>query len=67
MDQLLKFLLFDKHEYTHRIFRSVILVSIFIFQVRVANVFSVPQNLFDRINSYFKRIAFQRNLLLTDF
>ena len=32
-DQVLDFLLFDKHEYTYGIFRSVILVSIFMLRV----------------------------------
>ena len=31
------------------------------------NFFYVPQDLIDRINSYFHRIAFQRNLLLIGF
>ena len=31
------------------------------------NLFFVLQDLIDRINSYFQRIAFQRNLLLIDF
>ena len=35
MDQVLKFLSFDKHEYTHWIFRSVILISIFMLRVYV--------------------------------
>ena len=55
-DQVLGFLLFDKHEYTHGIFRFAILVSIFMLRVYVT--FSLF-----RIN-YFRTIAFQRNLLL---
>ena len=31
------------------------------------NFFFVPQDLIDRIDSYFKRIAFQSNLLLIGF
>ena len=34
-DQVLDFLLFDKHEYIHGIFWSVILVSVFMLQVYV--------------------------------
>ena len=35
MYQVCDFLLFDKDEYTHRIFRSVILVSIFMLSIYV--------------------------------
>ena len=35
MDQVLDFLLFDKYEYTDGIFRSVILVNIFMLRVYV--------------------------------
>ena len=36
-----------------------------IFITDLCNIFFVPQDLMDRINSYSQRIAFQRNLLLT--
>ena len=62
-DPVLGFLLFDKHEYTHGIMRYIFLVSIFMF-TRLSNFFFVPQDLTDRINSYFQIIAFRRNLLL---
>ena len=62
-DLVLDFLIFNKHEYTHRIFRSVILVSLFTLPVTgLFNFFFVPQSLIDGIKSYFQRIAFQRNL-----
>ena len=48
-DQVLNFLLFDKHEYTHGIFGSVILVSIFTLRVYVTLFF--PQDLIDKMNS----------------
>ena len=64
--QVLDFLLFDKHEYTQGIFRSVILVSTFMLWVYVT-FFFVHQDLIDRINSYFQRIAFQMNLLVIGF
>ena len=60
-DQVLNFLLSHRHEYIHRIFQSVILVSIL---MGLFNFFFVLQYLIDRIHSYFQRIAFQRNLLL---
>ena len=34
-EEVLNFLLFDKHEYTHRIFWSLILVSVFMSRVTV--------------------------------
>ena len=43
MDQVLDFLIFDKHEYTHGILRSIILVSIFV--TGLCNFFFVPQYL----------------------
>ena len=58
------FLLFDKYEYRQRIFRSVILVSIFMLRVYVT------LSLFLKIwlkESILQRIAFQRNLLLIGF
>ena len=39
MDVALKFLLFEKHEYTHGVFQSVILVSI--YRLRVYLTFSL--------------------------
>ena len=39
----------------------------YIYFTGLCNFFFVLQNLIDRINSYFQRIAFQRNLLLTGF
>ena len=50
------FLSFDKHEYTHWIFWSVSLVSIFMLHVYVTSF--VLQDLSDRINFYFWRICF---------
>ena len=64
-NQFLDFLIFDKHEYTYGISRSVILVSIFMLRVYVYDFF--PQDLIDRINSYFQRTAFQRNVICTGF
>ena len=46
MDQVLSFLSFDKLEYTHGIFWSVILVSIFMF-TGLCTFFFVPQDLTD--------------------
>ena len=37
--------------------------NLFMF-TRLSNFFFVPQDLTDRINSYFQIIAFRRNLLL---
>ena len=59
------FLSINKHEYTHGIFWSVILVSEFTLKVYLT--FFVPQYLIDRINPYVQKIAFQRNLLLVEF
>ena len=39
----------------------------YIYVTGLCNFFFVLQNLIDRINSYFRRIAFQRNLLLVNF
>ena len=39
----------------------------YIYITRLFNFFFVLQDLIDRINSYFQRIVFQRNLLLTGF
>ena len=64
-NQFLDFLIFDKHEYTYGIFRSVILVIIFMLRVYVCDF--IPQDLIDRINSYFQRTAFQRNVIFTGF
>ena len=71
------FTLFNKHEYTHGIFWSVILVSI----LQLYSTFSfflktwlnkdvlldIKLPWIDRINSGFQRVAFQRNLLLIGF
>ena len=59
-DQVLGFLLFDKNEHTHGILRSAILVCL-------CNFFFLSQDLIDRINTYFQRIAFQRNLRIIGF
>ena len=58
------FILFDKHEYTHRIGLNS---GQYIYVMVLFNFFFVPQDLIDRINSYFQRIAFQRNVLLIGF
>ena len=63
-DQILNFLLFDKHQFTHGIFWFVILVSTF-YVTGLCKHFFVPHDLIDRINSYFPRIAFQMNLFLS--
>ena len=39
----------------------------YIYVTGLCNFFFVPQDLIDRINSYFQRIDFQRNLLLFGF
>ena len=51
------------NKYTNGIFWSVILV-VSIFTLRVYITFLLLGNIIDRINSYFQRIAFYRNLLL---
>ena len=65
MDQVLNFLLFDKHEYTYTWNVLAILVNILMLLVYVT--FPVPQDLIEKINSYSHRKAFQRDLLLTGF
>ena len=40
---------------------------LYIYVTGLRNFFFVPQDLIDRINSYFQRIAFWRNLLLIGF
>ena len=76
MDEVLNFLLSDRHEYTHSILQSVILVSILMLLVYVTVTglcywfmfsFFVLQDLICRIDSYFQRIAFQRNLVFIGF
>ena len=39
----------------------------YIYTTGLCNFFFVLQDLIDRINSYFQRIAFERNLLLIGF
>ena len=68
----LDFSLFDKHEFAHGIFCSVLLFPVciaghHIYVTDLCNFFFIPQDLTDRINFYFQRITFQRNLLLIDF
>ena len=39
----------------------------YIYVTGLHNIFFVPQDLIDRINSYFQKIAFRRNLLFIGF
>ena len=62
MDQVLSYL-FDRYEYIHTessIFNS----GQHTYVTGLFNFFFVLQDLIDRIDSYFQRIAFQKNLLL---
>ena len=61
-DQALNFLLFDRHEYIHTESSGL-----YTYVTGLSNFFFVLQDLIDRIDSYFQRIAFLRNLLLIDF
>ena len=66
-DQVLDFLLFDSHEYIIHRNLPVCDSDQYIYVTGLHNVFFALQDLIDRINSYFNRIAFQRNLLLIGF
>ena len=61
-DQVLNFLLFDRHEYIHTESSGQHTYVMGLF-----NFFFVLQDLIDIIDSYFQRIAFHRNLLLIGF
>ena len=61
-DQVLNFLLFDRHEYIHTESSGQHTYVMGLF-----NFFFVLQDLIDRIDSYFQGIAFQKNLLLIGF
>ena len=67
MDQTLKFLLRDRHEYIYTRNLPVCNSGQYIYVTGLHNFFSVFQDLIDRINSYFQRIAFWMNLLLIGF
>ena len=66
-DLVVDFAFFDKHEYSHGICQYILLATIYIYVTGLFNFFFVPQDLIDRINFYFQKIAFQRNLLLIGF
>ena len=66
MDQVLNFSLFDRHEYI-TLNLPICNSGQYIYVTGLHNFFFVLQDLIDRINSYFQRIAFQRNLLLIGF
>ena len=66
-DQVLSFLLFDRHEYIYTRNLSVCNSGQHTYATGLFNFFFVLQDLIDRIDSYFQRIAFQRNLLLIGF
>ena len=61
-DQVFNFLLFDRHEYIHTKSSGQHTYVMGLF-----NFFFVLQDLIDRIDSYFQRIAFQGNLVLIGF
>ena len=66
MDQVLEFYyLIDLNIYTQNL--PVCKSGQYIYVTGLRNFFFVLQDLIDRINSYFWRIAFQRNLLLIGF
>ena len=54
MNEVLNFFLFDRHEYIHTVFWSVLLASIL---MGLFNFFFFLHDLIDRIDSYFQRIA----------
>ena len=63
-DQVLNFLFYNRHEYTRNF--QVCNSGKYIYVKGLGNFFFALQDLIDRINSYFQRIAFQ-NLLLIGF
>ena len=65
--EVLDFLLFDRHEYTLTESSDLSFWSVYIYITSLWNFFFVLQDLIHRINSYFQRIAFQKNLLLIGF
>ena len=66
-DQVLTFLFFDRHEYIHTRNLPICNSGQHMYVTALCNFFFVLQDLIDRIDSYFQRIAFQRNLLLIGF
>ena len=65
-DQVLSFVLFDRHENINA--ESPVCNSgQYAYVTGLCNFFFVLQDLNDRIDSYFQRIAFQRNFLLIGF
>ena len=65
--QVLEFLLFDRHVYIYRRNLPVCNSGQYIYVMGLRNFLFVLQDLIDRINSYFQRTDFQRNLLLIGF
>ena len=63
METVLNYSLFDEHEYGHRILTACNSGQ-YIYVTGLLNFFFIPQDLIDRIDSYFQRIAFQSNFLL---
>ena len=66
-DQVLDFLLYDTHEYIHTQNLPVYNSGQYTCVTGLCNFFFVLQDLIDKINSYFQRRVFQRNLFLIDF
>ena len=66
-DWVLNFLLFDRHEYIYTRNLPVCNSGHHTYVTGLINFFFVLQDLTDRIDSYFQRIAFHSNLLLTGF
>ena len=64
-DHILNFLLVNKNEYNTQDL-PICNCGQYILAMSSCNFF-VPQDLIDRINSYFQRIDFERNLLLIGF
>ena len=67
MDQVLTFLLFHRHEYIHTRNLLVCNSGQHTCVMGLFNFCFAVQDLIDRINFYFQRIAFHRSLLLTGF
>ena len=63
-DQVLNFLLTVRHEYIYTLNLPVCNSGQYSYVTDLCNFFFVLQDLIDRIDYYFQRIAFQRNFLL---
>ena len=67
-DLVIDFLFFDKHKYKNEIFKLLVCnFDQYIYVRGLYNFFFALQDLIDRINSYFQRIAFYGKLLLIAF